>query len=210
MSKAPEQSETSLRKRERPAGAKWPRVPRQQAKAPAAAQYAVYLRPVDDSAAQRQFARHGGSSRWGGLHATLCSFAPKSSSGSARHAHRGSTLAALRQMRAAAQAAAPSSAQGWRPTAALLRLQASTVSIDGDASRTLVAVCTAGRRCGLLNARKPKSLHITIGTEFRGDRDALAEALCSSRWELAIAKWSGQGKLHSSELRERLPMEWQA
>ena len=144
---------------------------------------AIYLRPLDihgnwlevEGASESQ-------RRWGGLHVTLCSFAPQPGIG-APLPHGRSIVDALDSAAAAASAAGGSSS--WRLSRA--RIYRGGVSLPRD-EPTLVAICNAVAAAGLLKARAVTSLHCSCG---EGHEEAVLQALLNcTRWELCIASCS--------------------
>jgi hypothetical protein len=171
---------------------------------PYPAQYAIYLRPVALQGAAVD-AASASQKRWGGLHVTLCSFAPKLTGtvkpqarggASSSQSHAGSVRAALQAMHSAACAVAYHDKRhgSWQlaPTAALERLervpreadrsQREPLPSDGTAAArprtgsyymfgfppdcpTLGAICAAAAGAGMLNARHPETLHLTMAGE---------------------------------------------
>jgi len=176
---------------------------------------ALYLRPLDAKGDPLYVAGATESQeRWGGLHATLCGFAPTWDASGASVAHPTSLVATLEMAHAAAAAAAKPGVKRWRlssgallPTGraggkALMLLPTAT-----GASRTLAAIAQAVSSACLLNPRMPEELHITIGAS---DADSVRAALLrAQRWELAIAKCgAGTAPLRVTEFRERKELAW--
>ena len=106
---------------------------------------------------------------WGGLHATLCSFKPKLSSGAAGH-HGGS----LKQTALAIQQAVWARNKGsrwrmnqqWPPGQALTWITRGglvMVGLAGGQSRSLALVAQAVQQAGMVNARGRDGLHMTLG-----------------------------------------------
>ena len=177
---------------------------------------ALYLRPLDVMGGPLQVSNASASQeRWGGLHATLCSFAPAHDSG-APVAHRRPVLAALERAHAAVRAALPPGASRWslaRETqgAALLHdggkklmlMPPSTAEAGG--SRALHALSDALGESGLCNARPAERLHLSCG-DAEGAA-AVRDVLLScepERWELCVVKCAaGVAPLRVTEVCER-------
>ena len=193
--------------------------------------FALYLRPLNphgwplyvECASRSQ-------KRWGGLHCTLCGFAPEAGSG-AQTAHPSSPQDALDMAYAAAVSAAHSDfvassamasdspASQWQlrsnaPLPADGRALLLSPTARGDSDRTLDAIAAAVEELGLLNARPAASLHISIGSDDAGVAEVVREALrTATRWELVIARCrAGVVPLQLTDVRpsERRELEWGA
>ena len=184
--------------------------------------FALYLRPLDESGKPLYVAGATESQqRWGGLHATLCGFAPADAGASV--AHPCSLVATLENAwsaAAAATAAAEPEAKRWKLSAdaalpsrgQMLMLLPSAWSETSD-SRTLRAISNEVSSAGLVNARAVEDLHISMGAAGNSARaDAVREALLQAqRWELAIAKCcAGTTPLQVTEFCERKELAWSA
>lgn len=198
--------------------------------------YCLYLRPqvphgdVADRANACQ-------QRWGGLHATLCSFAPKAIS-RCKGAHGGSLIRAMEAMHKAAKASEPSEppishetshhqardqdsravnvSLGLDPLEALPevypRSRVVILRLPGS-SQVLRAISAVAADKELVNARRPEELHITLGPRRQfppRDVEAMRSTLrACTRWRLVIVKCkAGEKELCVSEDREELALEW--
>ena len=155
--------------------------------------YAVYLRPRRLKRAPEVVSAMEFNRRGGGLHATLCSFAPDvSTGGTKRSPPHGSELeSAMSSMHMAGQpktlssfkldksAKLPVVHSKAHPGIAMLKLPAEHPGLR--------AICDAASAAGLRNARKVDDLHITVGDDANANvvREAL---LACETWELALAK----------------------
>jgi len=178
--------------------------------------FALYLRPLNENGAPLNVPGATESQeRWGGLHATLCGFAPKQGARGAKVKHPSSLIDTLDRAHSAAGAAAAQSGAGeWRLSRdailpaehnALMLLPTST----GD-SPTLRAIAEVVTSAGLLNARPAESLHISIGSADAARAQAVRAALMDApRWELVIAKChAGTERLKVTEFRESKELAW--
>ena len=169
--------------------------------------FALYLRPLD---AYGQHLTVSGASdtqeRWGGLHCTLCSFAPAHDSG-APQMHSSAVLVALERAVSAVKAAASPGASRWTVAKdASLCYSRRMIELPDDAS--LKALCTAVAVAGMCSARKAETLHISVG-EAEGGEAARAALLACGRWEVCVAKCAaGVEPLRVSEIVERMELVW--
>jgi hypothetical protein len=184
--------------------------------------FAVYLRPETaalqcDPAALA--AATANQKKWGGLHVTLCSFAPKNGDDDTGSAH-GSSL--RRALAAAAEAMRDvASETRWRlGDSADERLALYEYGPSGElasrgvglptATRTLHALCGALSELGLQNVRRPDQLHMTLGRLEVGAAEAVRCALqrCPG-WELVIAKCAAhEPELRTTQFNEVMPLSW--
>jgi len=163
--------------------------------------YAIYLRPRRIQRQKEVIAAMEFNRRWGGLHATLCSFAiDHGAGGEAKRsvAHGSDIESAMSSIHMAGQPRTLSSFQLDKKSAKLPITRSKThpgiamLKLPAD-HPGLKAMCAAAAAAGLKNARKPEELHITIGDEANaaGVREAL---WACEHWELSIAKSSGGEK----------------
>ena len=182
--------------------------------------FAVYLRPETaalqcDPAALA--AATANQKKWGGLHVTLCSFAPKKGDDGAGRAHRSSLRRALAAAAEAMRDVAGKSR--WRlGDSAAERLALYEYGPSGEqagvglppASRALHALCGALSELGLQNVRPPEQLHMTLGRLEAGAAEAVRCALqrCPG-WELVIAKCAAhEPELRATQFNEVMPLSW--
>mmetsp|Transcript_104944 Transcript_104944/g.197732 ORF Transcript_104944/g.197732 Transcript_104944/m.197732 type:complete len:197 (-) Transcript_104944:71-661(-) len=189
--------------------------------------YSLYLRP--DLPGDVEVVRTAANcqKRWGGVHATLCSFAHKANEIDATRACHGSSL--LRTMQAMLEASVPPGLDACKGAevagAARWKLNPDEELPDADPdddlvilrlphqSPTLCAIAKVAREMGLANARKAKELHITLGPRRKFSRESI-EAMrdelrsCTS-WRIVIVKCQvGESELCVSQLRESVVLEW--
>eukprot|EP00933_Yihiella_yeosuensis_P043843 TRINITY_DN38832_c0_g1_i1.p1 TRINITY_DN38832_c0_g1~~TRINITY_DN38832_c0_g1_i1.p1 ORF type:complete len:223 (+),score=37.18 TRINITY_DN38832_c0_g1_i1:57-725(+) len=191
--------------------------------------YAVFLRPdFGDKNAVVDLAE-GCQQRWGGLHSTLCSFAPKLASGE-ECAHGSSLIITTHNMLQAATPPALAEVSGnkelsghgcvrWKldanaelpetdPKGAWVSLR-----LPGSSSHVLTAMTRTAKQMQLYKARTPDSLHIALGqrSHFPPEQIEAMRVLlrnCNT-WNLVIVKCiAGEKQLRVSEDREKLPLEW--
>ena len=178
------------------------------------------IRPSRDStAAQGSKYREFWLGLWpflGGLHVTLCAFAPKLGSG-APQAHPTSLVKTMKSVHASAVLAAKHGKSSWK----LSNRTTLPPSSNGDALRvlgtasgdsdTLKAIADAVAAAGLLNARAAKTLHLSIGDGLtpRNQEDMRSMLRRALRWELSIAKCAaGVTPLQVTEFRESMELKW--
>lgn len=177
--------------------------------------FALYLRPLDANG-QPLFVPGATESqeRWGGLHATLCGFAPKKGSPGASATHPSSLVNTLNMVYAAAKSSAKQGVGKWRLSRdAWLPLDGRALVLlptDTGKSRTLRAISEAVSSAGLLNARAAEELHISIGTADPARVQATRNALLGApRWEVVIAKCeAGTTPLQVTSFRESRELVW--
>ena len=173
---------------------------------------ALYLRPLDANG-QALYVPGATESqkRWGGLHATLCSFAPERGARGASVEHLSLLADVLEHAYSAAAAIAKPGAQRWRlRSTALLPAENNMLWLSPTASgdsHTLKVISQVVASAGLLNARPAESLHISIGS---ADASLARVALLDApRWELAIAKCSaGTERLQVTEFVMSKELAW--
>ena len=172
--------------------------------------YALYLRPLDANGAPLEVAGASASQeRWGGLHATLCSFAPSKDSG-ASVAHTGALGKALDRAFNAVKVAAGQAATSWF-LKAIDSLEASHGgrALDLPQNPCLEAMCAAVAAAGVCNPRPAHKLHISIGDAEAADA-ARAALIACKRWEVCVAKCArGVNPLRVSEIVERRELAWE-
>eukprot|EP01052_Picozoa_sp_SAG31_P029085 SAG31_NODE_2865_length_4981_cov_4.988529_1_plen_180_part_00 len=164
--------------------------------------FAIYLRPRSRSGPGDVMALvDQNQSRWLGAHCTLCSFAPKPSSGLA-NAHGTSLTKALHQIARAAKDASSS----VESASSEMFVDTSSVGVEDPAAPrpsfvsnpdlvqlpptpALYAIVGAVLACSLKGARAVEDLHISLGSlgEEAGMLAANSIAACE-QWELTIAK----------------------
>ena len=149
---------------------------------------------------------------WGGLHVTLCTFAPKLSSHVAGH-HGGSLKQVQQEMAEFVRRA--KGGQRWRlaanaPVTWYDSRGTLGIGIPGGWSKTLRGLGEIVRKNGLLNARDPAGWHMTLGalTALTGSNGAatwfpakgappcalppeLLQQLCAASWSVVIVKRAG-------------------
>ena len=199
--------------------------------------FALYLRPRLASgtacwaagwkaAAQQQ-------QQWGGLHVTLCGFAPKLSSGV--HDRHGGDLkgtlqklqATVQQLQAGVQAGAGGPLNPWQLSARHGKIywsrKGKLVMISLPASTTLAAMSSVVSGAQMKKARESKELHLTLGdvntlpplpghghAAFPADGarqllpPELVADLYEARWGVSIAKLAGG--THPARDTEELPI----
>ena len=187
--------------------------------------YALYLRPLDSAGAPLHVdGATDAQERWGGLHATLCSFAPPHDS-SGKPTHRGDVFKALESVHAAAIAAAqttaPPGVSCWQ-----LRNEGATLpakshgkgllllptGIEGRKGRgtmsTLTAMSAAVGDAGMCNPRPADTLHVSCGS-VDGAEAAREPLLACGRWEVCVVKCAaGEAPLRVTEVVERRELCW--
>lgn len=196
--------------------------------------WALYLRPLDDTTGLPVVVAGATETqeRWGGLHCTLCSFAPAIGSGGAQE-HGESAEAALEAAFAAARAAAGQDLSSLTFQGAgeytshfcccFRRMQAAEVlpecngmlllapaAAETTLWRVLGAITKAVAASRLRNARSLESLHVSCGgvAGAKATRRALLE--CSA-WELCIAQCgAGTTSLRVTAIGERRVLRWAA
>jgi hypothetical protein len=146
--------------------------PVQVAAVAAVDKFALYLRPHLALGTARWAAGWQAAAQqqqlWGGLHVTLCSFAPKLSSGVRGH-HGGSLIGTLQQLQVGVQAGAGGAPNRWQ-----LAAQHGTIiwhrrghlifiSLPTACPGTLAAVSSVVLGAGMVNARRCQDLHLTLG-----------------------------------------------
>ena len=155
--------------------------------------FALYLRPLDANGEHLIIPGASESQeRWGGLHCTLCSFAPALDSG-APDAHSGAVPAALeRGVRAMKDAAPPG---GWTIAHdASLSDDNDMLKLPADAS--LEALCAAVADAGMSKARKTKTLHISIDDAEPEVCDLAARTAWTARTAArTAAQWTAEQRL---------------
>ena len=181
--------------------------------------FALYLRPHLALGSARwavgwQAADHL-QQNWGGLHVTLCSFAPKLSSGAHGH-HGGGLTETLRQVQARLfHARGPGGGLArwqlaarhgpiWYRRDHVLMIQLQTAA----PSENLSAICHVVQSAGMVNPRSAANLHLTLGDTRRlpplpggatfpaeGANEPLppelAADLYEAHWALSVAKLPG-------------------
>jgi len=187
--------------------------------------FALYLRPLD-SDGQPLYVSEASEAqkRWGGLHVTLCGFAPKKGSG-APQTHPASLVETLSKAFLAVKATAKPGENHWSlKSDSTLPLVGSKLMLypreNGELCNTLSAISETVTSSGLLNARAAETLHVSIGhsdptsanitqvdaTRAARVRTALAQV---KRWELVIAKCqTGTMPLQVTEFRESKELMW--
>eukprot|EP00929_Paragymnodinium_shiwhaense_P025217 TRINITY_DN15314_c0_g1_i1.p1 TRINITY_DN15314_c0_g1~~TRINITY_DN15314_c0_g1_i1.p1 ORF type:complete len:211 (-),score=41.03 TRINITY_DN15314_c0_g1_i1:633-1265(-) len=191
--------------------------------------YSLYLRPALKLTEEVQLAMDC-QRKWGGMHATLCSFAAKCSEGEAPHAAHGSSLkVAMQEMHAAAMPPClgdgaklnvsdyPQKCKRWRlETDALLPESASeklVMLMLPKEAHVLRAITSVAKKMHLWNARPVESLHITLGPRHlfppetvEAIRQQLRECV---DWRIVIVKCNPWEPVRCvSEDRESLTLEW--
>jgi hypothetical protein len=172
--------------------------------------FALYLRPHLALGSARwavgwQAADHL-QQDWGGLHVTLCSFAPKLSSGVHGH-HGGGLKETLRQVQACLSARWQLAARHgpiWYRRNHILMIQLQTAT----PSNNLSGICRVVQSAGMVNPRSAADLHLTLGDTRRlpplpggaafpaeGANEPLppelAADLYEAHWALSVAKLPG-------------------
>ena len=172
--------------------------------------FALYLRPHLALGSARwavgwQAADHL-QQNWGGLHVTLCSFAPKLSSGVHGH-HGGGLKETLRQVQACLSARWQLAARHgpiWYRRNHILMIQLQTAT----PSKNLSGICRVVQSAGMVNPRSAADLHLTLGDTRRlpplpggaafpaeGANEPLppelAADLYEAHWALSVAKLPG-------------------
>jgi hypothetical protein len=172
--------------------------------------FALYLRPHLALGSARwavgwQAADHL-QQNWGGLHVTLCSFAPKLSSGVHGH-HGGGLKETLRQVQACLSARWQLAARHgpiWYRRDHILMIQLQTAA----PSKNLSGICRVVQSAGMVNPRSAADLHLTLGDTRRlpplpggaafpaeGANEPLppelAADLYEAHWALSVAKLPG-------------------
>lgn len=175
--------------------------------------YAVYLRPRRLKRKSEVIAAMEFNRRWGGLHVTLCSFAPISGSPGTCH---GSDLdAAMISIQEAGQPKTLTAFKLTKQTAKLPLIYSKANSgvamlkLPSD-HPALRAMCAAASAAGLKQARKADELHITIGNA--SNADVVREALWACEyWEVALAKSSSaEAEIRVNGFVDVRPLTWEA
>ena len=179
--------------------------------------FSLYLRPGLPLATSRWAGWTAAAAQqhiWGGLHVTLCSFAPKLSSGTTGH-HGGSLVSVLNSVevqRAVTGVRLPSGVQPhWqlsedRHGVPVWYTRGGITMIRLPRSSTLDRLCRCVLEHGLVNARAPHELHLTLGNHAampapkggfptEGATQPLPRELhtdlCEASWRVTIAKLQG-------------------
>jgi len=191
--------------------------------------FAVYLRPNLPLATSQwasgwaKAAEQQQAAGWGGLHVTMCSFAPNLSSGQPGH-HGGSLRGVLQAMLEEVQQV-KGSGQRWQLSARhpvpYLYTRGTCLMVALPASRTLTALTSCVLKHAMVNARAVSDLHVTLGDPavLPGPPNGAAFPACGAKaplppeliadlieanWTLTITKLAG-GRLPSQD-NERLPI----
>lgn len=188
--------------------------------APAAPnRFALYLKPVGvDHHACIQLVNEE-QKKWGGIHATLCSFAPRSGSG-ALGAH---STSLKKSMKLAADAARAHSACWTLGKDAPLDVRVkkdrpcvgcSNVTLKlPKGSRTLQALTHSLQQRGLQDVRAPERLHVTLGRCEYISEETVAEVqrvLRDAHWKLVIVRGTEVGEpLRATRFNEEIALEWE-
>eukprot|EP00937_MAST-01D_sp_MAST-1D-sp2_P000266 g266.t1 len=162
--------------------------------------------------------------RWGGLHVTLCGFAPAAGA-AAPQTHAASLRVVLSRAHAAAAdawaaaGAEPGGAAAGAGTFQLgrdasLAAAGETLQLLAGAKRSaqlaLCAIADTVAAAGLVNPRSAASLHVSIGSAAPARAEAVRALLrAAPSWELVIAKCrAGTAPLRVTQLRERRALAW--
>lgn len=176
--------------------------------------FAIYLRPRRLQRKAEVVSTMEFNRRWGGIHITLCSFAPPyATEANARTPPHGCDLdSAMTSLHMAGQpktlssfkidksAKLPLVHSKSHPGIAMLKMPADHVGLR--------AICNAASAAGLRNARKVEDMHVTVGDEL--NVDGVREALWACEyWELALAKSSGKEReIRVTGFVEVKPLTW--
>ena len=183
--------------------------------------YSLYLRPLDPLERTGIGIRNGiqvpgateSQDNWGGLHCTLCSFAPVAGRGCPMH-HDPSDLRETLDDVFARASAVSRAAPRWQlactePLPVNGQMLMLYPTATDETKRTLEAIAEAVAEAGMLQPRPAADLHISIGGADAARVEAVRTALANALWEVRIAKCqAGQNQLRVTQLRESRQFGW--